>query len=185
MKRKAFLKSVAGCGLCSCLGTGVVLAKANEARDDGFSASKDCEWEKNFTQKRFNWLLQLMEEELDTTEYNKIIRRLGVKCAESIENIAIENKGNPEGYFNKVNSMWGEVFTYDREKQIVSLNTNLQKCPCPNVNMNITPESYCDCSLGWQKHMFEIVFGKPVEVRHIETILRGGRTCRFEIRIKS
>ena len=56
---------------------------------------------------------------------------------------------------------------------------------CPNVNIDITTKSYCDCSLGWQKYMFEIVFGKPVEVRHIETILRGGKTCRFEIKIKA
>ena len=126
-----------------------------------------------------------MEEELSNDEYQKIVRRLGTKCAQTIENIAIENKGNPEGYFNKVNSMWGEVFQYNAENQIVHLNTHAKEYPCPNVSMDLTPKSYCDCSLGWQKHMFEIVFGKPVEVRYIETILRGGKTCKFEIKIKS
>ncbi len=175
MKRETFLKSVVGCGICSCLGTGMVYAEINDTRGDESLESKDCEWKKNFTQKKFNWLLQLMEEELREKEYSRIIRRLGVKCAQSIEYIAAENKGNPEGYFSKVNCMWREVFTYDKEKQSVYLNTNVKECPYPNVNRDITPKSYCDFSLGWQKHMFETVFEKPVEVRHIGTILGAVR----------
>jgi hypothetical protein len=45
-----------------------------KAQDGGFSKSKDCEWKKNFTQKRFNWLLQIMEIELNEEAYKKIIR---------------------------------------------------------------------------------------------------------------
>ncbi len=57
--------------------------------------------------------------------------------------------------------------------------------PCANVKLGTAPASYCDCSLGWQGTMFETVFGKPVEVAVVESLLRGGKTCRFEIRVPS
>ncbi|MGD2033449.1 MAG: hypothetical protein PVF73_00215 [Bacteroidales bacterium] len=184
MRRKDFIKKLSGCGICSCAGIPLIFSNEAEDEDKGFSATKDCEWKKNFTQKRFNWLLQILEEELEDTEYRDIIRLLGKRCAQSIEFLAKENRGDPEGYFRRVNEMWGEVFEYDRQNQVIHLNTNLKECPCPNVNTD-TPGSYCECSLGWQKFMFETVFEKPVEVRHKETILRGGNTCRFEISIKA
>ena len=56
MKRETFLKNICGAGVCSCLGVGMLFNGTIEAKGDGFSDSKDCEWKKNFIQKRFNWL---------------------------------------------------------------------------------------------------------------------------------
>ncbi len=128
MKRKDFFNNLCSYGICSCTGMTLISIREAKAQDNGSSTDTDCERKKNFTNRRFNWLLQIMEQELDETEYKRIIRTLGKRCAQSIGNIATENKGNPEGYFKTVNEMWGEVFKYDRENQIVHLNTNLEKC---------------------------------------------------------
>lgn len=45
------------------------------------------------------------------------------------------------------------------------------------------PDTYCYCSRGWLKEMFELVVGKPVDVDLTESIKRGGQKCRFTIQL--
>ena len=144
---------------------------------------EECLWKRDFTKKRFNWLMLILEEELDEQKYGDIQRILGEKCAETMQDVALENEGNPKGYFKAVNEHWGDVFNYNQEKQVVRINNQMKKCPCPNVQPGLTPKSYCDCSKGWQKYMFETVFKKPVKVTLENTILRGGSSCKFLIEI--
>ena len=56
-------------------------------------------------------------------------------------------------------------------------------CTCPLVRPNLTPQSFCDCTLGWQKEVYSAVAGRPVEATVEESILRGGKKCVFRIQI--
>ena len=43
------------------------------------------------------------------------------------------------------------------------------------------PHSYCYCSAGWVKEMFEQALGRPVEVKVETTVLRGDEACRLRV----
>ena len=40
---------------------------------------------------------------------------------------------------------------------------------------------FCHCSEGWYEQLFSSVFGKPVEVKMMQTIFDGSDRCEFEI----
>lgn len=58
------------------------------------------------------------------------------------------------------------------------------KCYCPTVK-NIPPghlsASYCDCSRGWAKSLFEGATGQLVEVVREASVVNGDGECRFRI----
>lgn len=58
------------------------------------------------------------------------------------------------------------------------------KCYCSQVSKIPKGKlswTYCDCSRGWAKALFEGALGKPVEVGKKETILHGDKQCKFQI----
>jgi predicted hydrocarbon binding protein len=59
------------------------------------------------------------------------------------------------------------------------------KCLCPLVQSGseTLSDTYCNCSRGWVKEMFEMVSGKPVEVTLTESIKRGAKACRFVVQV--
>jgi hypothetical protein len=48
----------------------------------------------------------------------------------------------------------------------------------PNI-----PPTFCYCSAGYEKLHFDVIFGEPVEVELLETLLKGDPRCRFAIKI--
>jgi len=52
------------------------------------------------------------------------------------------------------------------------------KSGSPKISPN-----FCYCSAGYHKRPFEIIFGVPVEVDVLETVLKGDPVCRFAIHI--
>jgi hypothetical protein len=59
------------------------------------------------------------------------------------------------------------------------------RCLCPVVETGpagLSP-TYCQCSVGYVKEMFERAAGKPVQVELTESLKRGGQACRFVIRV--
>jgi hypothetical protein len=45
------------------------------------------------------------------------------------------------------------------------------------------PATFCYCSAGFEKLHFDAIFGEPVEVELLETLLKGDARCRFAVRI--
>jgi predicted hydrocarbon binding protein len=58
------------------------------------------------------------------------------------------------------------------------------KCYCSFVN-KIPPRklsaTYCNCSRGWAKALFEGALGRPVEVVMEQSIVKGDDQCKFRI----
>jgi predicted hydrocarbon binding protein len=58
------------------------------------------------------------------------------------------------------------------------------KCYCSQVNKLSKEElsgTYCNCSRGWAKALFEEATGKPVEVTLEKSIIRGDDQCKLRI----
>ncbi len=58
-------------------------------------------------------------------------------------------------------------------------------CLCPLVETKPAglSGSYCDCSLGYVQAMHELKLGRPVEVELTESVLRGGKRCKFKVTV--
>ncbi len=62
-------------------------------------------------------------------------------------------------------------------------------CHCPLVRTAIRDGKpqispmFCYCSGGYEKLHFEVIFGEPVEVELLESVLKGDRRCRFANKI--
>ena len=57
-------------------------------------------------------------------------------------------------------------------------------CYCGRVKQTKEPfptDTYCHCSTGWYKSLFEAAFDKPVKVKLKQSILQGADSCEFEI----
>jgi hypothetical protein len=64
-----------------------------------------------------------------------------------------------------------------------SFKVKYPTCYCPlasEIKEALSP-TYCNCSAGWLKEMYETVTVKPVKVEVLETIKRGGQACRFNV----
>lgn len=61
------------------------------------------------------------------------------------------------------------------------------RCYCGMVSKTRTPFpdlTYCHCSTGWYKQLFETALKKPVKVTIKKSIICGAKTCEFEIKIE-
>jgi hypothetical protein len=58
-------------------------------------------------------------------------------------------------------------------------------CLCPMVENKPQGLSttYCTCSIGYVRVMYETLFGRPVEVELLESVLRGNPRCKFKITV--
>jgi hypothetical protein len=57
------------------------------------------------------------------------------------------------------------------------------QCVCPLVQrraVRLDPK-LCVCSAYWVRYLFEEIGHTPVRVEIVETVARGGQTCRFKI----
>ena len=60
-----------------------------------------------------------------------------------------------------------------------------ERCYCGSVSKakEPVPSTYCYCSCGWYKMLFETVLERPVEVELLSSIAQGAEVCRFAIHI--
>ncbi|MBU7014988.1 MAG: hypothetical protein HXS52_08030 [Theionarchaea archaeon] len=60
------------------------------------------------------------------------------------------------------------------------------RCYCGQVKetKDTFPLTYCHCSVGWYKQLFESALGRPVDVELVQSIVAGARTCEFVIHVE-
>ncbi|MEW5765127.1 MAG: hypothetical protein ACOYXN_02870 [Acidobacteriota bacterium] len=176
MDRKDFLKSA--CSLCACgcvaglVGGTKVLASEEKPPVDPRLA---------FTRYQVAKLVGLMAVEANAGACKPILEGMGRECAKlSLANANI--KGDPEGYFAAAKEAWGTEFSWDKEKGVITVTGTEKACSCPLVDLRRTPAFFCNCTVGYQKQAFEMIFGGPVEVSLKATQLSGAKRCVFEVR---
>jgi predicted hydrocarbon binding protein len=67
------------------------------------------------------------------------------------------------------------------------IHASYARCYCGSVSKTRQPISttYCHCSCGWYKQLFETLLGKPVVVELVDSIIHGADACRFVIRLNT
>ena len=59
-------------------------------------------------------------------------------------------------------------------------------CHCPWARESIksgkeVSGTFCNCSAGYHKRPWEVIFGQPLRAEVVETVLKGDKQCRFAI----
>ncbi len=65
------------------------------------------------------------------------------------------------------------------------IHGSYDRCYCGSVSKTKEPipATYCHCSCGWYKELFETLLEQPVEVELVASIVQGADACEFVIRI--
>jgi len=135
------------------------------------------------------WLKVLMEsidEFVDEKTRKEIMEKCGQACAiyhgEIDEIKLIKRKGeNLEKILETMNqeNLWCGKWV----KKGNTISSICNNCGCPFVKAEIIKPSptFCYCSRGWVKSIFELILEKPVEVELEKAIGRGDEVCQFII----
>jgi len=183
MNRKEFMarsfKLVLGAG------TAILLNKSNRA--SSFSSVNFQEDE--MAQKQIflhDWLSSLMKNmdvQLDEESKIKVLEECGRACAERhAKSEALKSKGDLDGWLDTMKKWVG---ANNVQKEGNSVRVVYSKCFCPLVGglEPLLSKTFCNCSRGWLKENFETVVGKAVDVELEDSIMRGGKECRFTVRL--
>jgi hypothetical protein len=103
-------------------------------------------------------------------------------------------RGSPEilGAVREGDFLMTTKIPYDPDRYLSSkdpLERRRLACHCPLAASSIkaegagVPASWCACSAGYEKALFDAVFGEETEVRVLESVLGGAERCRFAVRI--
>jgi predicted hydrocarbon binding protein len=128
-------------------------------------------------------LMESMDEHLDDEEKISLLERCGRACAERHARAeALKHKGELDGWLGRFRKWVGSE---NVKKEGNTVQITYSKCLCPLVQDRspLMSKTYCNCSRGWLKEVFETVVEKPVEVKLEDSIMQGGDQCRFTILI--
>ena len=139
-------------------------------------------WWLELSRRQTAKLWELLQGYLTSEQQTEILNQLGRNCAGSIQ-WAQPYVGDPEGFFQMMFDRCGEVITYDREAQVITVVTRERDCDCLLVNSCDISPVYCDCSIGWQQYTYETILGKKVDVTVEKAVLRGDPRCVFRIKV--
>jgi predicted hydrocarbon binding protein len=129
-----------------------------------------------------DWISNLMEnmdEHLDEEAKINLLEECGRTCAETHAKAeALKHAGDLEGWLGQFKK-WVGSDNVQMEGNAVRITYN--KCLCPLVQDRppLMTATYCHCSRGWLKETFETVMEKPVDVKMEDSIMQGGKNCRF------
>lgn len=135
-------------------------------------------------------LIESLDESLDEKTKKKVMEKCGKACAiydGDIEEIkAIKrNSENLEEILDQINQekLWCGKWI----KKGNTIYSICKKCGCPFVRSQIIKPSptFCYCSRGWAKSVFEVILEKPVQVEQKKAIGRGDNICQFIVQFNN
>ena len=152
---------------------------------DALKGDKKASWWRNAVEN--------MENELGREKSIEIMNACGAKCCgkgqrNTAKRLMNESK-SIEDFLDKL-SKYG-VKDGQLEYKIVDNHTIIGKhnrCFCGQVKQskeNFKNDTYCHCSVEFNKQFFQAALNKPVEVKLKQSILNGGDCCEFIISVKN
>ena len=139
---------------------------------------------KEFAQTWVKNLIESMDVHLDEGTRMRVMESCGRACARrGPASVAEEHRGDLDGWLATLAKWHGGKEYVQRDGDVVYLICPECFCTLVKDGPARLPDTFCACTRGWMKEVFETVVGKPVEVDVVETIKRGGQQCRFTIKL--
>jgi predicted hydrocarbon binding protein len=136
-------------------------------------------------QKWVETLMSTLEILVDEDTRAGLMESCGRVCAlhhGSIEQaIAIKHSAKEmDELLDKLNQQEG-LWCGNWERDGDTIYSVCKECGCPLVRTGLVRPSptFCNCSRGWVKAVFETILERPVEVELEQAIGRGDPVCRF------
>ncbi|MBN2088818.1 hypothetical protein JW964_04360 [candidate division KSB1 bacterium] len=177
MNRKKFIRTACQVGI----GVATLLSGGVMSQDTKPEAEKPEDRRQKFLQQWLKNLMENMGEQMDETTQIKLLEACGRDCAGShAKQEAQKYAGNLDGWLGTLKKWVGETNVKQDGNRIQVVYA---KCFCPLVQeaAPFANGTYCNCSRGWLLEVFETVVQKPVQVVKEETIIGGGKECRFKV----
>jgi len=133
----------------------------------------------DFKNKWINWAIE--------NNHKEVLGKIGSQCYHDNEWAKTLPIYEGEKTKEKIMTFLKEKspLIYTETKRGFIVDTKITECPCPLVNEKITNNpALCECTKGFNKLMHEKILGIPVEVEIVGTLLRGNKSCIFEIILK-
>jgi hypothetical protein len=134
----------------------------------------------NFIQQRVVNLIANLDHYTDETTGINVMEACGRACARSGPiTVAQQAQGDLAALLTTLRSWLGETNVTQDDHSVTVI---YPRCLCEMARDIVDlPMTYCYCSQGWLKEMFETVVAHPVAVTIHETVKRGGPICRFTV----
>lgn len=139
----------------------------------------------------WNHAIERLENELGKESTTEVMRACGSKCCgqgqRKTAKRLMKESSSIEDFLDKVSNY--EVRDGELEYKLINEKTIIGKhnrCFCGQVKKSkelFDSNTYCQCSVEFNKQFFEAAFEKTVEVELKQSILNGGDYCEFEIKI--
>lgn len=199
MNRRNFVSSTIKSGAVVCAATCLGgLEKTIAGTLPPVSKETSCEGKVNFGQTWIKRFMDVVDNVLDEKTAQRLMEMNGKTCyLGSLEHRKINPSDIPkqtlEEMVQGINKYAGEdaaelkdeVIEFRYVKNPSGLKVADGYCLCPIVENG--PEglsgTYCHCSVGYVKEMFSLYLKREVDVELLESLKRGGKTCRFKITI--
>lgn len=73
------------------------------------------------------------------------------------------------------------VVSWNKNPAGLKISDGFCLCPLVENGPKELSKTYCHCSVGYVKEMFETYLKSPVQVELLESLRRGGKSCKFKI----
>jgi predicted ArsR family transcriptional regulator len=135
------------------------------------------------TQKWITALMAGLDENVDEETRAKILEQCGRQCQTTAfikkAKQIYEKSRNTDEFIERFSQVYKHL-----HKEGNKIYITYPRCYCSQVNKipkGKLSGTYCNCSRGWAKALFEGATGKPVEVKMEESIINGNNQCKFRI----
>lgn len=180
MDRKTFLRSSLCCAaLAACPGSLMAATTENVPKPDGQNAATVHDWLTSFLGRE--------EKNLDRAALIKLLEERGRLCCRRLD-FRQKLIADSNGDVDKLVALMGQIVGPEnstREGDTVTLIYPSGKCGCGwNPKREpVADDPFCECSKANNQALFETVSGRPVHAEVVESPRRGGKQCRFVIRL--
>jgi len=201
MHRKEFLKRAVQAGICcgAALSAGSARAGAGQASATNPPAS-DCDKKVKQGQAVIRRIMQQLDDKVDPATRKNLMESCGRACYEGAHGARKSEKPTPEEAAKFLDGMRKYLgpdgvkqtpqettvyFKYTGNPQGLKVADGYCLCPILEDAPKDISATYCQCSAGYVREIFERGIGKPAQVEITETVLRGGKSCRFTVSFQS
>ena len=140
------------------------------------------------SKKTQQWIQQLiagLDEHVDKETCAKILEECGRQCTPASlvkkAKTLYEASSDVGEFLEKLGEVFEELQIEDDGVYVV-----YPRCYCPQIE-GIAPgklsATYCNCSRGWIKQLFEGAIGQEVSVKLVKSIVDGATQCRFKVEL--
>lgn len=155
-----------------------------------------CDEKMEFAQKWVKRFFEIVDQQLDEETRIKLMQSNGAACAKGAYGELTNDKPATIEDIDQKIVTWqknlGKENIYRQDSTLFfnfignpkGLKISDGYCLCPlieNKPEKLSP-TYCQCSVGYVKYMFQrFITFKPVQVELLESLRSGGKACRFKI----